>query len=157
MKNLFNIIEKTFLSIVLLAIYPNKTKTKREYMETIDKYNNYINMLNQWIINLHDNKLIYQYLIKNNYKKIAIYDMGEMGTRLYEELKDCKEIEIKYGIDKNDKVISSKIDIFKIEDKLPIVDVIIIANFFDYDNIKKELSLKINTSIISLEDIIYNS
>lgn len=128
------------------AIYQKNSK--------IEKFKSYYDMLNQWIIIKQNGKSLEEYFIKNNYKKIAIYGMGEMGKRLYDDLKNTN-IEIKYAVDKNATAIYSDLNIINVEDNFEIVDVIIITAIFDFKQIFNDIKNKCNFDIISLEDVIY--
>ena len=79
--------------------------------------------------------------------------MGELGNRLYEELKET-EIIMKYGIDKNSGF--GEIEILDIDDELPEVDVVVVTAVFDFDKIESNLKDKVNCPVISLEDIVYD-
>lgn len=153
-----NTIIGTFAGLVTGVVCSGKIKNKKieEKNKKVNKFKDYYNMLNQWIINLHENKTVKKYFIENGYKEIAIYGMGEMGNRLYEELIDCDGIEIKYAIDKNAGATFSKIDVFDLDDNLPEVDLIVVSAIFEFDEIKKELSSKLNCPIVSLENVIYS-
>ena len=80
--------------------------------------------------------------------------MGELGERLYETLKDSKQITLMYGIDKTKKVSVDNFTVYNLNDKLPEVDAIIVSATFDFNAIKKSLSEKVNYPIISLEEVI---
>lgn len=118
----------------------------------IDKFKNYYSVLTQWLTLKQKNKSLEKYFIDNGYKTIAIYGMGELGNRLYEELKPTK-ILVKYGIDKSFGF--GEIKIFNIDDELPEVDVIVVTAVFDFDKINNNLKNKVNCPIVSLEDIVY--
>lgn len=120
----------------------------------VNKFKSYYNILNQWIVLQHEGKKIEQYFINNGYNKIAIYGMGEIGNRLYEELKDSS-IEVKYAIDKNADNTYSQIEVYTLEDDLEEVDAIIVTTAFAFVEIKNSLEQKINYPIISLEDVVY--
>lgn len=122
--------------------------------EKVNKFKDYYNLLNRWLIVKHEGKSLEQYFIDNGYKTIAIYGMGELGNRLYEELKNTN-ITIKYAIDKEAGSTYSELEIINIEDELEKVDVVIVSAIFAYEKIEKELQQLIDYPIISLEDVIY--
>ena len=80
--------------------------------------------------------------------------MGEMGNRLYEDLKNTS-VEVKYAIDKNAASSYSELDIKDLEDDFPQVDCIVVSAIFAFDEIKEELEQKVDFTIVSLEDVIY--
>ena len=55
--------------------------------QKINKFKNYYNMLNKWLYLKQNGTSLDTYFKKNDYNSIAIYGMGEMGNRLYDELK----------------------------------------------------------------------
>ena len=95
-----------------------------------------------------------KYFVDNSYKTIAIYGYAELGHRLYDELKDSKETKIKYIIDQNKDNLYENIDIYKPEDILPQVDVIVITPIFAYAEIERNLIERIDYKIVSLSDVI---
>ena len=132
------------------------SKKNVEKLEKIDKFKNYYNMLNQWLILKQENKTLINYFEDNNYKRIAIYGMGEMGNRLYDELKDSN-IEISYVIDQNAMLTYAEVPVVDPEEgEFEEVDVIIVTATFAYDEIAEIVNEKCNCSIVSLEDIVFS-
>lgn len=130
------------------------TITMDERTKKVDKFKSYYHMLNQWILIKKEGKSLEKYFLDRGYKTIAIYGMGEMGNRLYEELKDSV-VEVKYAVDKNASRAYSELDIVDLEDDLEEVDAIVVTAVFEFDEIENNLSEKGNFSIVSLEDVIY--
>lgn len=122
----------------------------------IDKFKRYFDILNQWMAYKHEGRNLCEYFEKKGYKKIAIYGVGELGSRLYEELKGTG-IEVAYGIDKksiswNDEAESKIVEPDMIDEP---VDVIVVTPVFDYDAIEEKLMDIAEYPIISLEDVVY--
>ena len=111
-------------------------------------------MLNQWLVLKQEGKSLEQYFIENGYKTVAIYGMGEMGNRLYDELKDSS-IEVKYAVDQNAASTYSELEVFEKEDAFEDVDVMVVTAIFAFDEIEEEIGDKIKFPIISLEDVVY--
>ena len=130
------------------------SKQVEQKAEKIDKFKGYYNMLNQWLILKQEGKSLADFFKSNGYMSIAIYGMGEMGNRLYSELKDT-EIEVKYAVDKNASSTYSELDVIDMEDDFEKVDVMVVTATFAYDEIEKELEAKVDFPIISLEDVVY--
>lgn len=120
----------------------------------IDKFKGYYNMLNQWLVLKQEGKSLEKYFTDNNYKTIAIYGMGEMGNRLYDELKNSG-IEVKYAVDQNAAGTYSELEVLDKEDDFTEVDAIIVTATFAFDEIEEELSEKVDFPIVSLEDVVY--
>lgn len=122
--------------------------------EKVDKFKGYYNMLNQWLILKQEGKNLSEYFINHGYKTIAIYGMGEMGNRLYDELKGS-DIEVKYAVDQNASSTYSELDVIEKEDDFAKVDAMIITATFAFDEIEEEISGKVDFPVVSLEDVVY--
>lgn len=131
-----------------------KNKQISERNKKVDKFKNYYNLLNQWLILKQSGKSLADYFENNNIKKIAIYGMGELGNRLLDELKDS-EIEVKYGIDKQADYTYADIDMVSLDDDLEEVDAIVVTAIFAFEEISDELGGITSYPVLSLEDVIY--
>ena len=121
----------------------------------VDKFKGYYNMLNQWLILKQEGKNLSEYFVTNGYKTIAIYGMGEMGNRLYDELKGS-DITVKYAIDKNAASTYSELDVIDPDvAEFEAVDAIIVTATFAFDEIEEMLSEKVECPIVSLEDVVF--
>ena len=125
-----------------------------EKNEKIDKFKNYYNMLNEWLCLRQKGISLDTYFKKNDYTSIAIYGMGEMGNRLYDELKES-DIEIKYAIDKNAVNTYSELEVINPEEEFPEVDIIVVTATFAFDEIANAVKGKVVCPVISLEDVVY--
>ena len=123
--------------------------------DKVDKFKQYYNMLVQWLILKQAGKSLEQYFIDHNYKTIAIYGMGEMGSRLYDELKETS-IVVNYGIDQEALGEYSELEVFSKEEDYLDVDAIIVTATFAFDVIEEELRSKVHCPIISLENVVYD-
>ncbi|MDE6433381.1 MAG: hypothetical protein K2L07_04055 [Lachnospiraceae bacterium] len=120
----------------------------------VDKFRGYYNMLNQWMAIKQEGRSLEEYFIRNGYKTIAIYGMGGMGSRLYEDLKQTN-IEVRYAIDQNAVCTDPELKMITIDDEIETVDVIVVTATFAYDEIKELLSKKTKTTVISLEEVVF--
>lgn len=122
-----------------------------------DKFKSYYTMLNQWLCIKQKNCNLAEYFKKNNYNRIAIYGLGEMGNRLIEELKGT-EVEVIYGMDKDIDGILCDITAYSLDDVEQVLekpDVVVVTAIFAYDEIKDKLSQKLEAEIVSLEDVVF--
>lgn len=129
-------------------------KAAEEKEGKINKFKQYYSILNRWLKLKHEGQSLEEYFLFNGYKTIAVYGMGEIGSRLYEELKG-RNIEIKYAIDKQAEVAYAEIEVLTLEDKLPKVDAVIVTAVFDFDEIAMKLKSVMDSPVISFEDVIY--
>lgn len=128
----------------------NKSVNKK-----MNKFKQYYQLTNQWLLLKNMNKSIPEYFDLQGYQSIAIYGMGELGNRLYEELMNSK-IEVKYAIDKYPENNFTELKFCELSDNMEEVDVIIVTPVFDYEEIEKNITSKVNYKVISLEDILWD-
>lgn len=131
-------------------------KTINQKAEKVDKFKGYYNMLNQWLVLKQEGKSLEKYFTDNGFKTIAIYGMGEMGNRLYDELKGTS-VTVKYAVDKNAASTYSELDVIDPNDDYEEVDAIIVSAIFAFDEIEEMLSDKVDFPIVSLEDVVYEA
>lgn len=108
----------------------------------------------KWLKTPH---VIERYIIDNQYKRVAIYGMSYLGDCLEDVLRKAG-IEVVCGIDKNaEKLYNSHMPIYKIKDDFPQFDVIIVTAVTFYQQIRQELSDKIDgeIEIVFLEDVLH--
>lgn len=143
-----------FLGFSCINRYKNNVIKKNK--DKACKLENYYKLLLSWLDLKNNNVSIEEYFISNNYTNIAIYGMGELGKKLYEELKDSKKINIKYGIDENNQTMYSDLNIYSLySNKLPEVDVIIVTPIFEFFELEAMMQDIVDYPIVSLEEVIY--
>lgn len=123
----------------------------------IDKFKSYYNMLNQWLCIHQQGGSLADYFKKKNYKHIAVYGLGEMGSRLLDEL-NASEIQVAYGIDKNIDEVFDEIEVFSLDninEATEQVDAVVVTAIFAYDEIREELEKHFDCVILSLEDVVF--
>lgn len=129
-------------------------KKEAQLQQYADKHLALYMLMNQWVKVKQENKDIPAYLIKQGYKKVAIYGMNYVGETLYDELKGS-EVETAYAIDKNADEIFAPVEVFSPDDSLPEVDAVIVTPIFFFDEIEELLTAKTEAAIVSMEDILY--
>lgn len=143
------------LAAFIIFVYKAYTKKINEKDMKVQKFKDYYTMTNKWLEIKNKGNNIEEYFKKNGWVNIAIYGMGELGNRLYEEMMEST-VKIHYAIDKKSANRYSSITVLTMEDELSPVDVIVVTPIFDYDSIKTLLEEKTDVKIISLEDVIYD-
>lgn len=132
----------------------------KRHGEMCKRYKAYYDLLNRWLKNKNAGKIASDYLKRKGISSIAIYGMGEVGWRFFEDLKDTY-ISIKYCVDNNAKALSFSTtgvpliqpDKIKHQDN---VDAIIVTAIYDFNSIEDLLvDYQIESIFLSVEDIIY--
>ena len=139
--------------------YEKERKIKNTEIELlskkVNKFKCYYNTLNEWMIQKNNNMKLEEYFIRMGYQTIAIYGWGELGKRLYEDIKHSS-INVKYVIDRAIGVINSEPIILDSTMDLTEVDAIIVSAIYEFDEIAIELKDNTKSPIISLEVIIFS-
>ncbi len=130
----------------------NKLIAKKDIRS--DKFVGYFNLLDQWMAIKEDGKPFASFFERNKYFEIAVYGLGKIGNHLLRELKGT-DIKVLYAIDSKGEELNSDIEVYTLDDEIPIADVIVVTANFDYDNIKRKLEEKVDIPIISIDDVIY--
>lgn len=130
------------------------SKVANSSNKEIEKFKNYYNILCQWMAIKQEGRSLKEYFIQNGYNSIAIYGMGGLGCRLYEDLRG-EGLDIKYALDKMAVSPYSELKIIAPEDELEPVDVIVVTATFAFDEISEMLSAKTEGKVVSLEDVVY--
>lgn len=83
-----------------IVAYRKKSKQMKEAQQLVLKNDKIIQLLDEFLEIKQAGKSLDLYFKENNYKKVAIYGLGYLGKRLYDELK-VSGIGIEYIVDKN--------------------------------------------------------
>lgn len=118
-----------------------------------EKFYQMFRFMDNWMNQKIKGNKIEEYLLKNNYRNIAIYGMSYIGQTLINEL-EGSEICIKYGIDQDSEVYWNTFMIVKPQEVTEDVDAVIVTALSFFDEVKKTLQGKISCPIISLEEIV---
>lgn len=116
----------------------------------------YLNIMNQWLILKQEGIELEDFLIKHQWKEIAIYGMGVYGRHLIREFEKSTKVHLVCGIDKKKMNPYHEIEIKKIDNVDKNIDVVINTIFYD-NSVKEMLQEKIKCDVISLEDLIFES
>lgn len=136
--------------------FKTKIETTSEFgleEKELSKYENYTNLLHNWLLKKEMGRSFSEYLKSFKYQNVAIYGMGIMGKHLVAELINT-DINIVYAIDNDDVCSNANIPVYKIEQVGNDVDVIIVTVTYAFEIIKEQLSKYTSTKIISLEQIV---
>lgn len=117
----------------------------------------YFDILDQWMTMEECGRTVEDYFLKRQWKSIAIYGCGKMGKHLYAKLNNSS-INVEYFIDQHAYTGENDIEIKRLSDNIPVVDVIVVTPILELDEIKTELQREgYSYPVVSIEDIIYDS
>ena len=120
-----------------------------------NKFVDYFKVLNLWMKKKKEHISVQGYLAGLGIRRIAVYGVGELGERLYEELENS-DIEIAYGIDNNTSRNYHQLPVRSLTQDLEEVQVIIVTPVADYEDIRSRIKQVTDCTVISLKDIIQN-
>lgn len=141
------------VSVANLFLLYLQQKCINKWKEQANKNRSLFLLMDQWVKIKQEGKRLENFFGRNNFKKIAIYGMSNVGKRLIKELKDS-EIKIAYGIDKNAENICSEIKLVTINEELENVDAVVITLVNDFEDVREILLKKLRCPIIVIEDIV---
>lgn len=126
-----------------------------DYQQLANKHLAIMKLYDQWMRTKQEGKSVINYFHNNGIGSIAIYGMSFVGQRLYEELRDS-DIEVRFAIDKNAESIYCDIEVIDPNDDFPDADAIVVTATYFFNEIEEMLENKVDTRILSFEDILYD-
>ena len=79
--------------------------------------------------------------------------MSYVGKAVVKELKGSA-VQIKYGIDKNAGYKEDNVDVITIDECKADVDVIVVTPISFFEEIERELEMRVDCPIVSIEDVL---
>ncbi len=110
-------------------------------------------MMNQWVQVKQEKKSLADYMAGKGLCNIAIYGMGYAGKTLLKEL-EGSSVHVSYVIDMGNPAIENY-RVYTLDDEMPDVDAVVVTPIYDFDEIEKKLSQKLDCPLVSLDDILY--
>lgn len=119
-----------------------------------NKFERYFKLLSIWMEKLEDGQEIKNFFESNKYKRIAIYGYTVFCRHIIKQLQGT-DIEVVCIIDKNGSIeVDEDVPLVAKEDFNETVDVIIVTIILSFDKVQKELSVKSDSPVKSLEELI---
>lgn len=132
--------------------YENQTNT----MSTEERYQHAYLMLVHWIEALHFNHRTTEYFVDSGYRSIAIYGMGDLANRLFDDLQGS-QIQVCYGIDRDAAGAVCRIEnVYSPDDELMPVDVVVVTPFYAFKEISEKLKGMLCCPVVSIEEVIWS-
>lgn len=125
----------------------------KKLKEENTKFKEFNELLLMWLQDFQDGRRVIDFFHKQNYKTVAIYGFGDLGAALASELEDS-DVEVKYVIDRAADSVYTELKVFKPDDSLPDVDVVVVTAIHYFDDIKTYMEKRISCPIVSLETVI---
>lgn len=123
--------------------------------ERLNKFIKYFALLDRWLWLKMQNKSIASYFEKRHYQTIAVYGIGEIGNRLYEDLSRFTSIKVEYAIDRV-KEEHPALPVYGLESEFPKVDVIVVSTNNIFEQVCENLKEKTDIPIVSIDDVIFD-
>lgn len=147
-------------SIIIVVLLARNCINKREMDRKLDyatlnskKHLAMFIIMNNWLEAKQQQKRMDTFLIEQGYYTAAIYGMHYIGERLYRELENT-QVKVLYGIDQNRNVNNCELEIYRPDDELPAVDVVIVTAPLYFYSVRKLLNKKLNIPIISIAEVV---
>lgn len=122
----------------------------------VKKWKEFYWVFNKWLELKQKGESLEAYFQEREYKTVAVYGMRELGFHMINELENSS-VRVLYCIDKNADAIKCKYEIYRPQDELPEVDVIVVTAIHYYEEIKEELSIQCSYPIVSLKEVVERS
>ncbi len=136
------------------ALQKHYEDTEKHFKDLLERKSSFYDFMSKWMQMKLEGGSVSENLIRNKCEKIAIYGAGKHGKYLYQDLLHSK-VQVEYFIDRNkDAVQYLDTAIYTIEERLPMVDAIIVSPFLEFQTIKNELEKRCKYRIIALNEII---
>lgn len=116
----------------------------------------FYHIFDQWLTLYEERVGVDSILIGYKYYNVAIYGMGTMAMHLIAALKES-QVSIKYIIDKNSADFYTDVKVVSLEEVKEPVDVIICTCIDENYETIKQLSERLNCSVVSLADIVFEN
>jgi len=117
------------------------------------RFKRHADIFKKWLLLEKKNHNICDIFLTNKEKKFAIYGYGQMGMLLMQDMLS-QGIHLQYIIDKNADKIKCDLPIYKLEDAIPQIDILIVT-IEDVYPIAKNISQRFpNCEIIRIDDLV---
>lgn len=116
----------------------------------------YYELTYEWMNGVIAGRSIADWIVKNGYRTVAIYGMSESGQLVYRDLCRCRDLQVRYGLDRRSNIESKELKIYNIDSCPEPVELIIVTAVIAFEGIKSEISEKLNFSckVVSLMQLI---
>lgn len=125
-------------------------------MMRTEEYEQYLNMMNQWLILAQEGKSLNRFLIRQGWQKVAVYGMSIYGRHVIRDLKE-EDCTVVCGIDRKKMSSYEGVHIYEPTIRLPQTDVVINTVLHRHQEIVRDLQQVVSCPVVSLEDVVFGS
>lgn len=118
------------------------------------KFESLYHLAERWITICEEGKSLESILEERHIKTIAVYGLGAMGKHVVTQLKGSK-VSIAYAIDQTVKGYWQDVEVIPLQGHIRDVDAVIVTAINDMDIIEKSLKKHTKSTILSLEELLY--
>lgn len=129
-------------------------KQQYDFSDRIMQLDKNLTLMDAWLGLRLQGMFLADRLVEKGIKNVAIYGHGKIGKKLYQELKE--KINVVFFIDRQADRMREDIPVFNIDDKFPLIELIIISLPDYFEEIKYQLSNRGINNVINIEDIVYD-
>lgn len=111
----------------------------------------------KWVDTIHENKMISQYLLENDYKSVAIYGLGRLGKQIYKEILPTK-VKVEYIIDQKYSLVNPFFEqtrCYNPEEEFPAADLIIVTVSGEAEAISAKLRTKVSCPVKTINELLF--
>lgn len=146
------IVNITLVIIIFIIKYQDERRIDAEVFKA-QKFFSMFQVTDRWLEAKLEGRSMEKCLLDSGYSTVAIYGLHYIGECLVKELKDT-QIKILYGVDQNIGYEKFNLKMYKPDDDLPAVDLIIVTPTIYFYEIKKKMMQKVNCPVISISEIV---
>lgn len=130
--------------------WKNVTKNNENNVVPVNYEMKIIEILDCFLEKTLNKEFLSNQIMEMGYHTVAIYGMGRLGRRLYDELKNM----VVYEIDRNKEAVYGNIPLKSPDEELPPVELIVITIERDIDEIRNALMQKTESKVITLRELL---
>lgn len=134
-------------------IIREKSVEEWEWFGKYIKFQKMFHVMFDWLCIINRGIKIIEFFEKNNFHSIAIYGMGYIGECLYNELEGTN-VKVKYGIDRTAIDFRNELAIYRLEDNLEKVDVVVVTVMDNTTNVIDKLERKVGFPIVTIFEVL---
>lgn len=155
-REMFDILSrsKVLMPKELSVLYNTLLHTEQEHIKILCKFQKMFFVYHAWIGLQNKGVSIAEYLKAKNIEKVAVYAAGHLGRSLFCYFQK-EGLRMEYFIDMNADFLKEEVSVYRLEQKLPKVDMVLIS-LVDYeDSLRDILAEKTGALVLDVNDLLH--